>query len=188
MSIAEVKMKNNIEIRVIDAEHRNDINIKNEPFSLYGRLIPSYVNGKWDYAIINFDGVDEMCFPNENYDYNELSKNSTFIGAYYGARCIGLAIMQEAMFKHMYLYDLKVDRECRRRGVARALLDRADAIAAERGYIGIYTQGQDNNLGACLFYLNCGFVIGGFDQKVYEGTEQEGKADIYFYRRSSSGQ
>ena len=47
---------------------------------------------------------------------------------------------------------------------------------------GLYTQGQDNNLGACRFYLKAGFRIGGLDTEVYKGTNQEGKADILFYR------
>ncbi len=49
------------------------------------------------------------------------------------------------------------------------------------GYNGIYTQGQDNNLGACLFYVKAGFYIGGLDTNVYKGTKQEGKSDIIFY-------
>ena len=53
--------------------------------------------------------------------------------------------------------------------------------ARERGYIGLFTQAQDNNLNACLFYLHTGFEIGGFDNHVYNGTSQEGKADIIFY-------
>lgn len=32
-----------LEIKIIDAEHKQDINIPNEPFSLFGRMIPSYI-------------------------------------------------------------------------------------------------------------------------------------------------
>lgn len=66
--------------------------------------------------------------------------------------------------------------------MAKRLLEKADEVAASKGYNGIYTQGQDNNLGACLFYINSGFHIGGLDTNVYKGTKQEGKADIIFYR------
>lgn len=71
-------------------------------------MIPSYVDSKWSYTTEKFDTVTEMCFPDENYNY-------------------------------------------------------------------------DNNLGACLFYIKRGFVIGGLNTNVYKGTKQEGKADIYFY-------
>lgn len=172
-----------IEIRIIDAAHKGDINIPNESFPLYGRMAPSYIDGKWDYSIVKFDekDVSEMCFPDENYDYDEMKDRSTFIGAYDGDRCIGLAILQEAWFRYMYLYDLKVNGAYRGRGVARALIDMARDISLKRGYDGIYTQGQDNNLNACLFYLKSGFRIGGLNTDVYKGTPQEGKADIYFY-------
>lgn len=56
-------------------------------------------------------------------------------------------------------------------------------IAVQNGYCGLYTQGQDNNPGACLFYLHSGFYIGGLDTNVYRHTKQEGKADILFIAR-----
>ena len=173
-----------IEIRLIDKEHMQDINIPNEPFTLRGRMIPSYENEKWSYRTEYFDSQDvsEMCFPDENYDYMEMCGHSVFIGAYDGDTCIGLAIMQDAMFRYMYLYDLKINRKYRRQGVGSLLIARAEEVALEKGYRGIYTQGQDNNLSACLFYIRSGFRIGGLDTDVYKGTSQEGKADILFYR------
>lgn len=171
------------EIRIIDAEHKQDINIPNEPFSLFGRMIPSYINEQWQYSTVRFreEEIREMCFPDENYDYDSLSENSVFVGAYDGDKCIGLAILQHAMLKYMYLYDLKVNTDYRGRQVGKMLIDASAKIAAKQGYKGLYTQGQDNNLGACLFYLKSGFVIGGLDTHVYKGTSQEGKSDILFY-------
>lgn len=61
------------------------------------------------------------------------------------------------------------------------LIEAAKTVAVDNGYRGIYTQGQDNNLTACLFYIKNGFHIGGLDTEVYKGTKQEGKADIIFY-------
>lgn len=170
-----------IEIKIIDNEHRADINIPNQPFSLFGRMIPSYTNETWSYSIERFDDETAMCFPDENYDYDAMIGNSTFIGAYDNNTCIGLAIMQGGFFKYMYLYDLKVNSEYRRNGVAKRLIEKAGELALSSGYNGIYTQGQDNNLGACLFYIKSGFRIGGFDTDIYKGTKQEGKADIIFY-------
>ena len=170
-----------IEITRIGEAQKNDINLPNEPFSLFGRMIPSYVNKKWDYSTEIFETASQMCFPDENYHYNEMTENSVFIGAYDDDRCIGLAILQQAFFKYMYLYDLKVNQEYRRRGIAKKLIEEAKKVAVENGFRGIYTVGQDNNLGACLFYIKNGFRIGGLDTEVYKGTKQEGKADILFY-------
>ena len=81
----------------------------------------------------------------------------------------------------MYLYDLKVNAEYRRKCIGKKLIEKAKEIALNLNYNGLYTQGQDNNLGACLFYLKNGFVIGGLDTEVYKGTPQQDKKDVIFY-------
>lgn len=174
-----------VEIKIIDKAHEKDINIPNEPFTLFGRMIPSYIKEVWSYTITYFPVESTMVFPDEHYDYERMISNSTFIGAYQGDICIGLAIMQEGFLGYMYLYDLKVNSSYRNLGVAHQLLTKAEEIAKEKGYIGIFTQAQDNNLAACLFYLKYGFEIGGFDNRVYDGSAQAGKADIFFYKRHS---
>lgn len=172
-----------MDIRIIDKAHEKDINIKNEFFKLYGKMLPSYVDDKWSYTTILLEpqNVTKMRFPDENYDYDKMSENSVFIGAYQNGECIGLAIMQEGFLKYMYLYDLKVNSNYRGKGIARALIEKAKLVAASKNYRGIYTQAQDNNLNACMFYINAGFRIGGIDTEVYKGTVQEGKSDILFY-------
>lgn len=170
------------EVRIIDAQHKSDINIPNEPFQMFGKFIPSYNDGKWTYKSLQYapEDVTEMCFPDENYDYDAMT-DSVFIGAYDGEKCVGLAILQPGFFKYMYLYDLKVNGKYRGQHIGKMLMQKAKEVAVQNGYCGLYTQGQDNNLGACLFYLNSGFYIGGLDTNVYRHTKQEGKADILFY-------
>lgn len=170
-----------IKINIIDREHRSDVNIPNRSFPLIGRMVPSLKNGEWDYKVEKFAVPSVMCFPDENYDYDQMIENSVFIGAYDKEVCVGLAVLQEGMFRYAYLYDLKVNPELRGKGIAKLLIDRAGEIARSKGYGGIYTQAQDNNLSACLFYLKSGFRIGGFDNTIYKGTAQEGKSDIVFY-------
>lgn len=171
-----------IEIREIDARHKSDINIPNEPFQLFGRLIPSYKDGQWEYEIIHYapEDVTEMCFPEENYNYDSMT-DSVFLGAYDGDYCVGVAILQPGFSKYMYLCDLKVNGKYRGQHIGKMLIEKSRKIAAQQGYCGLYTQAQDNNPGACLFYLNSGFYIGGLDTNVYRHTKQEGKADILFY-------
>ena len=59
-----------IEVRRIDGEHKEDINIPNEPFPLFGRMIPSYTDEQWSYRAQTFETADitEMCFPDEHYN------------------------------------------------------------------------------------------------------------------------
>lgn len=174
---------NTMEARVITKEHSEDILLKNDPFPLNGKMIVSYVNQKWGYTVERFppDQCSEMRFPDEAYDFDAMSKDTVFIGAYDGDQCVGLVLLQKAFFKYMYIPDFKVSAACRGQGVGRMLVQKAAEAAKEMGYRGLYLQGQDNNLNACLFYIHTGFRIGGLDTEVYKGTSQEGKADIMFY-------
>ncbi len=172
-----------VEIREIDEARKADINIPNEPFALFGRMTVSYADGRWGHGeeLLDKKDVSEMRFPDENYNYEAMKENHVFLGAYNGEQCVGLAILRDDWLKYMYLYDLKVSEACRGQGVGRALIEKAKEVGRDRGYRGLYTQGQDNNLGACRFYLTAGFHIGGLNTDVYKGTSQEGKSDILFY-------
>lgn len=175
-----------ITVRMIDEAHSQDIHIKNDPFLLRGRMIPSYTDGKWGYSILEFpaEEITQMCFPDETYDYEAMKSDSVFLGAYDGKQCVGLLILQEHWNRYLYVPDLKVCAAYRGQGIGRRLVEKACEIALSRNCRGIWLQGQDNNLDACLFYLHTGFRIGGLDTEVYRGTSQEGKADILFYRDS----
>ncbi|MGO1931528.1 MAG: GNAT family N-acetyltransferase, partial [Ruoffia tabacinasalis] len=97
------------------------------------------------------------------------------------SKCVGLAVFEHQWNKYMYLADLKVTKEYRRFGHGQELIKQGFIEAQSLGYKGLFTIGQDNNLGACKFYLNQGFEIGGFNNRDYDFTQQEGKSDIYFY-------
>lgn len=172
-----------LDIRIIDKASETDIRLKNEPFPLVGRLIPSLRDGNWDSRIELFSPEDrsEMTFPDEDYDFDEMGKDFLFAGAYEGDTCVGLAVWKKEWHRYLYLYDLKVCAAFRGKGVGKALIEHGKRLAGDLGLRGLYTVGQDNNLNACRFYLKCGFQIGGFNNRVYDGTSQAGKADIYFY-------
>lgn len=173
-----------IEIKRIDESNKNDINIPNEPFTLWGKMIPTYDGNKWAHKIEKYEEskVSEMVFPDENYDFSARKNECFFVGAYNECgKCIGLAVYKKDWLKYLYLEDLKVYKEYRCHGIGKLLLDEGKKIAIENGYRGIYTIGQDNNLSACLFYIKSGFIIGGLNTHVYGGTNQADKSDIYFY-------
>lgn len=172
-----------MEIRRLTKENAAELNLKNEPFAMPGKFIVERRAGMWCWRTELFENMETMVFPDENYDFEELSGKGVLLGAYEDGKCIGIAILQDYWLKYMYLYDLKVSASARGRGAGKALIRAGLAAAKERGYLGLYTQAQDNNLNACLFYLKAGFEIGGFDDHVYNGTSQEGKADIIFYSK-----
>ena len=161
-------------IRRIGADWAEDLRLPNEPFPLRGRLRVRYDGGAFSW--------EAETWPEEDYDYEAMKEDHFFAGAYLGERCVGLAIYERPWNRWLYLSDLKVCREVRRMGVARRLLEEGMAIAREEGYRGVSTICQDNNLNAALFYLDVGFDIGGLDTRVYDGTKQEGKRDLFLYR------
>ena len=169
-----------IEIRQIANKRKNDANIPNEPFEIWGQMIPSLQDGRWEYRTIKFAERTEMCFP--DYPYDVEAGDDIFFGAYDKEDCIGVAVLRKSMFRYLYLEDLKVNRAYRRQGVGGMLIEACMERAASENMQGVYTIGQDNNLSACLFYLHHGFEIGGFDNRVYRGTVQEDKSNIFFYR------
>ena len=142
----------------------------------------AYNGDRWEHTekLLPSEQIEEMTFPDENYNYHEM-KDYVFIGAYEGANCIGLAILTPVFNPCLFLYDLKVKCKMRGKGIGKQLIKASYQYAIANGYAGLYTVGQDNNLNACLFYLACGFEIGGLDTKIYENTKQSGKFDITFY-------
>lgn len=170
-----------MKIRQISKENASDLNIPNEPFAMPGQFIPELKDGIWTYRTEPFATVETMVFPDENYDFDEIAGKGIIFGAYEDGKCIGVAIYQDYFLKYMYLYDLKVNSTARGKGVGKMLIQAGLEEAKKRGYRGLYTQAQDNNLNACMFYLKAGFQIGGFDNRVYYGTSQEGKGDVIFY-------
>lgn len=167
-----------MEIRLVDNE--KDLRLPNEPFPMPGRFIPSLQDGAWSWREEIWGTLQEMCFPDEDYTL-EYVKDGFALGAYEGDTCVGLAIFKKHWFRYLYLEDLKVSAPYRGTGAGRALIEAGLSMAKEKGYRGIWATCQDNNLNACRFYLACGFTIGGFDNKVYEGTSQAGKGNVEFY-------
>lgn len=108
-----------ITVRKIEKSREADIRIPNEPFSLYGRMIPRYDGERWSHDTVRFpeEQIGEMVFPDENYDYDSMAENSIFVGAYEGENCVGLAIYQHSWNKYLYLYDLKVKAAYRGRRI-----------------------------------------------------------------------
>ena len=170
-----------MEIRKITAANAADLLLPNEPFSQPGQFVPSLKDGIWSYEVRLYDAPKSMVFPPKAYDLASVDKEGFALAAYEDNTCVGLAIFKDAFFRYMYVYDLKVAASCRGKGIGKALTDTGLQEASNPNYRGIYLQAQDDNLGACLFYLKCGFRIGGFDNRVYGGTSQAHKADILFY-------
>ena len=175
---------NQIIIRKLDNAHALDARLPNQPFQLWGRVIPTLQDGKWSYRVQKSNQIGEDCFPDEEYDVTR--DDRIFIGAYFEEQCVGLAVLRKEWYRYLYLDDLKVNADLRGHGIGGMLIEAAMEEAKALGLHGVYTICQDTNASACLFYLKHGFTIGGFDNRVYDGTKLEGTGNIIFYRELES--
>lgn len=170
-----------MEIKIVQQQNKADINLPNQPFEIFGRMQVARINDTWQHTVQLFDKqhVTTDCFPQENYNYDAMT-DCTFVGAYHNGNCVGLAILQQQPMHFVYLMDLKVNQDFRGRHVGKQLMAKCQQLAAAQGK-GIFTHAQDNNLAACLFYLNSGFRIGGLDSDLYRHTKLQGVSDVIFY-------
>ncbi len=175
----------NIEIREITADNQEALKLPNEPFLNEGKLTPIYDGKKWSYRVEEFapEDVTEDCFPPEDYDFDNMEEGFHGLAAYADDRCVGYVITYVQWNKYLYLDNLLVLKDYRRYGVGSRLLQGALEKAHELGLLGVWLICQDNNLGACRFYMKNGYELGGMNLPVYDGTKQEGKSDLYFYKK-----
>lgn len=170
-----------MEARRLFKSHIDDINLKNEPFDIFGRIIPVYDGNRWSFKLEQFENTTSICFEDTYYNYDELRGKHVFIGVYEEDKCVGVAVLKHSKNKYMCIQDIKVLENCRRKGAGKELLNLAKEIAKDNNYLGLYITTQDSNLIACRFCLKNGFKIGGIDTKTNNSTSQNGKIDVIFY-------
>jgi len=89
---------------------------------------------------------------------------------------VGYLAVVEDWNDYALVDDFAVDADYRGAGIARALMQAAAAWAKARKLAGLRIETQSNNVAACHFYENCGFVLGGYDRYLYAalqpGTEE----------------
>ncbi len=173
-----------VEIRPITKENEAALALANDPFPIEGRVTPLYDGKTWSYEITEFpkEEIREDCFPDENYSLEKMEKGFHGLAVYADGVCAGYALLYEHWNEWLYLDNLLISARYRRCGLASQLMAESLRLAAALGKRGVWLICQDNNLQAMRFYLKNGFTLGGMNLRVYEGTKQEGKADLYLYK------
>ncbi|MDD3410854.1 MAG: GNAT family N-acetyltransferase [Eubacteriales bacterium] len=84
--------------------------------------------------------------------------------AYEGSVCVGQSVAHLVPHRLCELWDLRVDSQFRRQGVATALLEHCMEWARAQGRAGMRVETSDDHPVLCQFLQSCGFTLGGVDK------------------------
>ncbi|MCG7378730.1 GNAT family N-acetyltransferase [Paenibacillus sp. ACRSA] len=175
--------ENNIIISPLNNDLIEDINTTNDYFELYGRVVPSFQSGKWSYTEVLFDEARETRFPDEKLDWSQYinQDDKALFLAYMNNTCIGQIRIIKDWNRFCYIENIATKKDYRGSGVGKLLLNQAEEWAKERKLIGLSLEAQDDNLGACRFYVKQGFILGGVDTLKQSYTPNI-ETTLYWYK------
>lgn len=104
------------------------------------------------------DQLYAISWPNHHppYDFRpELERSLAFVGAYAGEELIGFVRLAWDGSVHTFLLEPTVRPDFRRRGIGRSLVERAVAVARERGMGWVHVDYEPH---LREFYRACGFL------------------------------
>lgn len=104
------------------------------------------------------DRLYAASWPNHHppYDFRpELERSLVFVGAYVGDELLGFVRLAWDGGIHAFLLEPTVRPDVRRRGIGRALVERAVAVARERGLVWVHVDYEPH---LHPFYQACGFT------------------------------
>ncbi len=158
-----------MEIKKLTAEALSDAAGPNQPFEIFGRVIPALAEGEWTYSEELFENPYLHSYP-EDVDYSQYidSPDRAVFLAYSGSECIGRIVLRKEWNGYAFVEDICVSAASRGQGVGRSLMDEAVRWAKENGLGGLALETQDSNLRACRFYSRYGFVIGAVNTMLYK--------------------
>ncbi|MEK4667788.1 GNAT family N-acetyltransferase [Niallia sp. FSL R7-0271] len=157
--------KTQITVKPFQREHISIINKTNEPFSIIGRLIPSFNNGKWTYEEELYEHTSYTKFPDDNLEWDDYinKENKIIFLAFIGDEYIGQIRLIKDWNKFCYIENIAVCKDYRKNGVGKTLFATAEQWAIQMSLRGISLEAQDDNLLACKFYIKQGMELGGVD-------------------------
>lgn len=133
-----------------------------------------------------FDGLGiGMVSPLSEPYYKEYGTDAEELAGYLSENDQGLFVVEEFLhqplgyvaFSHGWNHyavidDIAIDSRQRGKGMASLLMDAVVDWAKARNLAGIRLETQNNNVAACQFYQNYGFILGGFDRLIYKPMQQ----------------
>jgi ribosomal-protein-alanine N-acetyltransferase len=135
---------------------------------------PPHISGSDEYFVhpLRIDRLDEVvklnarCFSNgENYNYNTFgfllndSRNISYMAVNKSGTMIGFIFIMRAHDDSGHITTIGVAPECRRRGLAKRLLDHAEEVLRKKGFSSVALEVRVSNHAAQELYLQSDYLI-----------------------------
>jgi ribosomal protein S18 acetylase RimI-like enzyme len=153
-------------------------------FVIDSELVLSAHKGKIYYEIVSVEPYKKRYVPEKDRDlriYIDSPRGAVYL-AYIDDRVCGQMILSWNWNNFALIEDLEVDVDFRRQGVGRGLIEQAKVWGRAMGLAGVTLETQNNNVSACAFYEQSGFVLCGFDSNLYRGMNSDTtEIALYWY-------
>ncbi|MGD7045841.1 GNAT family N-acetyltransferase [Jeotgalibacillus proteolyticus] len=160
-----------------------DINNTNDSFKVFGKIVPIFQSGKWSFEEKLFNETQEIRFPDDQLDWSQYinQEDKALFLAYKDTKSIGQIRITKDWNHFCYIENIAVKKEFRGYGIGKLLLSKAEEWAKQRDLIGMSLETQDDNLGACRFYVIQGFLLGGVDT-LKQSYNPNIETTLYWYK------
>ncbi|QAW06384.1 GNAT family N-acetyltransferase [Bacillus subtilis] len=159
-----------------------DFNKPNEPFVVFGRMIPTFENGVWTYTEERFSKPYFKQYEDDEMDVSYIEDEGKVVFLYYVENnCIGRIKIRSNWNGYALIEDIAVAKDYRQKGVGTALLHKAIEWAKENRFCGLMLETQDINVSACRFYAKHHFIIGAVDTMLYSNLPTANEIAIFWY-------
>jgi ribosomal protein S18 acetylase RimI-like enzyme len=180
------KFDMNTTIREIDEGSLQDANKCDAAFTVDSKLALHMKDGVIRYSVVSVAPYrKQYIFEAKEYSTYISNPDKIVYFAYADGQLAGQITLSKHWNAYAWIDDFAVDARFRRRGVGRALMQKAVDWAKEKNLPGIMLETQDVNVPACRFYENFGFKLRGFDTHLYKGlTPDTDEIALYWYLMS----
>jgi streptothricin acetyltransferase len=163
-----------ITIEGLNPKNLHDVNRCDGEFTIEARLVVHVDKNRIGYTI---EPVEPR---KKRYDVEEIDTASYMANpdravflAYADGQIAGQIILYKNWNQYAFIEDIGVNTKFRQRGIGSQLMAQGRTWAESRGLVGIVAETQDSNVGACMFYKSCGFVLGGLDTCLYQAFPKD---------------
>ena len=121
-------MTNEIEIKEISSENIHDFISQPESFEIFGRIEPTFFNGRWSYTEILFEEQFEKRY--DAYDEKAIKQyivdnDKTAFSIYLNGEAAGRVLVEKNWNGYCYIEDIFIKKQCKRIGLGKELLKKS---------------------------------------------------------------